>query len=270
MVTDIDRRIVFHDDQELLEIELADFHFEGSADVNRFYDRIEELIADSGEDLWFFLLNRSGMRIAPSARTTHAHRAEVLNLAHSQGTVHLDERDTAARPDAGQAETEVEGPELFADRSDALQRIEEFVSHRRQKPEHVPNFGSEELRRRIRFLPDLEIMDVDMSDLTIEHSGDVRALYDFLEAEIGKTRRKWYFLINYENTRIFPEAWVSYARRGKLLNLTHSLGSVRYAPGSETAETIRMRAESQEFRPNIRNTRDEALERIREMQREGS
>ena len=38
-----------------------------------------------------------------------------------------------------------------------------------------------------------------------------------------------------------------------------NLGSVRYAPGSETEETIRMRAESQQFRPNIRNTREEDI-----------
>ena len=52
------------------------------------------------------------------------------------------------------------------------------------------------------------------------------------------------------------------------LNETWSLGSVRYAPGSETETDIRMRAESQGFRPNIRNSRAEALERIAEMKAE--
>ncbi len=40
---------------------------------------------------------------------------------------------------------------------------------------------------------------------------------------------------------------------------------MRYAAGSETEAEIRLRAESQDFRPNIRNTREEALERIDEM-----
>ena len=66
-----------------------------------------------------------------------------------------------------------------------------------------------------------------------------------------------------------PEAWVQYARRGKSLNIAASLGSVRYAAGSEAEEEIRQRAQSQDFRPNIRNTREEALARIEEMKAEG-
>ena len=61
-----------------------------------------------------------------------------------------------------------------------------------------------------------------------------------------------------------------YAQRGKRLNIAASLGSVRYATGSETEADIRLRAQSQGFRPNIRNTREEALERINEMKAEAS
>ena len=49
-----------------------------------------------------------------------------------------------------------------------------------------------------------------------------------------------------------------------------SLGSVRFAAGSETETDIRLRAETGGFRPNIRNTRAEALERIEEMKREAA
>ena len=65
-----------------------------------------------------------------------------------------------------------------------------------------------------------------------------------------------------------PPAWVRYAHRGKRLNEGASLGTVRYAAGSEAEADIRLRAESQGFRPNIRNTREEALERIEEMRSE--
>ena len=50
------------------------------------------------------------------------------------------------------------------------------------------------------------------------------------------------------------------------MNKDWSLGSVRYAMGSETETDIRLRAESGGVRPNIRNTVEEAWERIREMQ----
>ncbi len=58
---------------------------------------------------------------------------------------------------------------------------------------------------------------------------------------------------------------MQFAKRGKALNLGGSLGSVRYEAGAATEADIRLRAESQGFRPNIRNTRDEALARIAEI-----
>ena len=94
-------------------------------------------------------------------------------------------------------------------------------------------------------------------------------MYDHIEERIRATDQKWYFLVNMNNCRIMPEAWVQYARRGKSLNIAASLGSVRYAAGSEAEEEIRQRAQSQDFRPNIRNTREEALARIEEMKAEG-
>ncbi len=109
---------------------------------------------------------------------------------------------------------------------------------------------------------------VDFSDMSFEHSADVDFVYDFIEEQITPTDRKWYFLVNYNGTRIQSPAWVQYSARGKKLNEAWSLGSVRFAAGSETETDIRLRAESQGFRPNIRNTIEEARERIREMQAE--
>ena len=66
-----------------------------------------------------------------------------------------------------------------------------------------------------------------------------------------------------------PEAWIRYSTRGKHVNLQHSMGSVRFAAGSETKAGIRLRAESQGFDPNIRNTQEEALERLQDMRSGG-
>ena len=111
-------------------------------------------------------------------------------------------------------------------------------------------------------------MEVDFSHFTFANARDVDDVYDHIEERIMETDRKWFFLVNYEDCRIEPAAWVRYASRGKRLNLAASLGSVRYAPGSETEADIRLRSESQDFEPNIRNTREEALERIAEMRAE--
>ena len=268
MTREIDERISFHDKIETMEVDFSNYSFADSAQVNRFYDRIEERIIETGEEMWFFLVNYSGMRIDSDAWGTFAHRGKELNMAFSQGSVRFDVGEETRRQIEREAKTEAFDPNLFADRESALARISELPSKRRRKTVRVPHYGPDDLRSRLRFLPADEIMDIDFSNLTIAHSGDVNVIYDFLEAEAGKTGRKWFFLVNYDHCRIFPEAWVSYAQRGKRLNIAFSLGSVRYAPGSETEETIRMRAESQEFRPNIRNTREEALARIAEMKRE--
>jgi len=92
-------------------------------------------------------------------------------------------------------------------------------------------------------------------------SKDVKDFYDHIKARITETNRKWFLLIDYNGCRIETAAWVSFARRGKALNLAALLGSVRYAAGSETEADIRLRAETQDFRPDIRTTRKEALAR---------
>ena len=123
-----------------------------------------------------------------------------------------------------------------------------------------------ELDRRITFHADDQIMEANFSDFRFEDSQVVNLFYDRLEARIHETgEEKWFFLVNLNGCQILPGAWVRYAQRGKRLNEAGSLGSVRYAAGSETEADIRMRAETQGFRPNIRNTREEAEALIEEL-----
>ena len=264
---ELDQRIWFLDADEVLEIDLSDFTLENSADVNQLYDRLEARIADTDEPLWFFLINYKGTRIDPAAWFAHSRRGKDLNLAHSMGTVRYDASDETRAQIERSAGTDNFDPNLFADRESALQRLREMPSKRVEKIVHIPNYTAEEFRGRVKFLADEQIMEIDLTDITLEHSRDVNDCYDVLDALVAETGQKWYFLINYTNTKIFSAAWVEYAARGKALNEAGSLGSVRFAPGSETETDIRLRAESGGFRPNIRNTRQEALERIAELKR---
>ncbi|MDJ0638287.1 MAG: hypothetical protein QNJ20_05595 [Paracoccaceae bacterium] len=264
---EIDDRVVFHEDDQILEIDLSDYTLENSADVNLLYDRLETLIAESGESQWFFLINYRGTKIDPGAWFAHARRGKDLNLAHSMGSVRYDASEDTRRQIERSAGTDNFDPNLFADRESAYERLKAMPSTRVHKIVHVPNHSAEEFRRRVTFNEADDIMEIDLTDIALEHSRDVHDLYDVLDAMIAETGRKWYFLINYENTKIFSCAWVEYAARGKAFNEAGSLGSVRFAPGSETETDIRLRAESGGFRPNIRNTREEALERIAELKR---
>lgn len=264
----LDARISFHDALEIMEADFSDFNFANSAIVNAFYDRLEERITATGENKWFFLVNLCGTRIDSSAWIAYARRGRDLNMAFSQGSVRFDASEETRRQIERAANTEAFDPNLFSNRDDALERLKSLPSKRVRKSTKVSSHSEEEIARRISFDHDLVIMDVDFSDFTFHHSRDVNDVYDHVEMRIRATDRKWFFLVNLENCQIMPEAWVQYAHRGKKLNIAASLGSVRYAPGSETEEEIRMRSESQDFRPNIRNTREEALERIAELRAE--
>ena len=264
-LAEIKKRVVFHHEDQIMEVSFADLHLATSIDVNIFYDHIEERIADTGENLWFFLVNYCNTKIDSSAWIAFARRGKELNKAHSMGSVRFDASEETRKQIERDANTEAFDPNLFYDRESAVARLKSLPSQRKAKVVHKPNFTRSDLKHRIEFWSDKEIMFVDFSDMSFEHSRDVNDVYDFIEDKIGKTKQKWYFLINYEGTRIQSPAWVQYAARGKKLNQEFSLGSVRYAPGSETEADIRLRAESQGFRPNIRNTQEEALEVIEEM-----
>jgi len=268
MAKALDARITFDNDLEVMNVDFSDYRFKSSKDVNTFYDLVEKRIEETGEQWWYFLVNYHNTRIDPGAWFAFSQRGKTLNLAHSQGSVRFDPSEETKAEIARKSETEAFDANLFADRDAALERLKGLPSKRLAKIVHIPNLDADDFARRISFEDALEVMDVDFSDVTFAHSLDVNNFYDFIEDRIGETGRKWYFLVNYTDCRIHPEAWVQYAQRGKRLNIEFGLGSVRYAPGSETEQEIRLRAESQDFRPNIRNTREAALERIAEMKSE--
>jgi len=266
----IDTRIVLHDNIEVMEVDFSNLHLCTQAEVNAFYDRIEERIAASDEDHWFFAVNYSNSRIDPDAWFAFARRGKTLNMAHSMGSVRFDASEETRRQIENAAGTDSFDPNLFASREAAFARLESMPSRRVHRTEYTPNYSAADFAKRIRFLSESQIMDVDFHDFTFYHSRDVNDFYDYIEDRIKETDQKWFFLINYNGCQILPEAWVHYARRGKDLNMAASLGSVRYATGSETEEEIRQRAQSQDFRPNIRNTRSEAIARIDEMKAEAT
>jgi len=67
--------------------------------------------------------------------------------------------------------------------------------------------SSSQFSERIQFLDEHQIMDVDFSNLTFDTSAMVDEFYDEVERKIAHSGRdKWYFLVNYKNTRIFELA----------------------------------------------------------------
>lgn len=262
---ELDARIIFHDEVMVMEADFSGFHFDSSQVVNQMYDRLEERIAETDEPLWFFLVNLSGTRIDPPAWMAYSRRGKALNHAHSMGSVRFDASEETRGQIERAANTEAFDPNLFADRDAALARIADLPSKRRRRLVQEPSYVLADFVRRLRFDAETRIMHVNFSHLTFHHSRDVNDFYDYIEERIAETDRKWFFLVDLNGCEILPAAWVQYAMRGKRLNDAASLGSVRFAAGSETEADIRLRAESQGFRPNIRNTREEALALIEEL-----
>lgn len=265
LLKEIDSRIQFHDELEIMEADFSHFNFATSELVNHFFDRLEKRIDDTGEDKWFFLVNLSSMKIDPDAWYAYSRRGRALNKAYSMCSVRFDPSDETRKQIERAANTEAFDPNLFSTREEALTRIKSLKSVRRKKRIEVPSFNEDAIRDRIKFDDTHQLMNVDFSDIKFMHSTDVDTFYDYIDSRLNQSGRKWFFLVNLNGCEIMPEAWIRYSTRGKRTNIAHSMGSVRFAAGSETEADIRLRAESQGFDPNIRNTREEALERLKEM-----
>ena len=120
---------------------------------------------------------------------------------------------------------------------------------------------------RITFHDVMETLEVDFSNKTFGNAADVDAFYDEADRLLAATGRRWYFLINYTDCVIAPEAWDRYAARGKQTNIAHGLGTVRVGASEQTREAIRQQAGREMFRANMFATRDQAMLALGEMRK---
>ena len=122
-------------------------------------------------------------------------------------------------------------------------------------------------RDRITFHDTMEMLEVDFSNKTFSNAAAVDAFYDEADRRLAATGRRWYFLINYTDCTIAPEAWDRFAARGKQTNVAHGLGTVRVGASEQTREAIRAQAGREMFRANMFATRDQAMLALGEMRK---
>lgn len=89
---------------------------------------------------------------------------------------------------------------------------------------------------RIHLIEELSIIELDFSEFEFSSSKLVNEFYNELEAVIKRSGQSWYFIVNYSNCSIWPEAWVAFAHRGKKINVGYSLGTVRYTQQNSAQE----------------------------------
>jgi branched-chain amino acid transport system ATP-binding protein len=122
-------------------------------------------------------------------------------------------------------------------------------------------------RDRITFNDATDMLEVDFSNKTFSNAADADAFYDEADRRLAATGRRWYFLINYTDCVIAPEAWDRFAARGKQTNVAHGLGTVRVGASEQVREAIRQQAGREMFRANMFATRDQAMLALGEMRK---
>lgn len=128
--------------------------------------------------------------------------------------------------------------------------------------------SKQDFASRISFIEEDCAMEVDFSDLTFSTSDPVNAFYDEMDRQLRATGEKWFFLVNYHNCVIMPEAWISFAHRGKKSNIAFSLGSARFAASEDTKKTILEKSQKESFNPNLFTSRELAMEHLQGLRAE--
>ena len=266
-------RIIFHTKDQIMEVDFSDVLFDSADQVNRFYDLVDEKITATGQGKWYFLVNYKNCQLTMSAWIPFANRGKKVNIASSLGSARFAVSDETGKNILNRSEKENFDPNLFSSRQAALEHLRQMKKKADQGGEKTeesihandPGLAARSIVNRITFHDDLEIMEVDFSNFTFDGLPIVNEFYDLLTARIQATDRKWYFLVNYDNTRIFPDAWYQWAIRSRRLNSDWSLGTVRFKPDEATKSEILKRAATNETDPNLVTTRQQALDRIAQM-----
>ena len=115
---------------------------------------------------------------------------------------------------------------------------------------------------RIHFMPERQIIEVDFSEFEFNSSRIVNDFYDLLDRKIEATGQQWYIVVNYHHCSIWPEAWVAFAHRGKKVNVSYSLGTVRYFDASKAETDNYLPTDPELFR-----SREAALASIEQLRR---
>ena len=119
---------------------------------------------------------------------------------------------------------------------------------------------------RIHLLEDLSIIDLDFSDFEFNSSNLVNEFYDELETVIQYSGKSWYFMVNYTNCSIWPQAWVAFAHRGKKIKIGYSRGTVRYTQKDSNEQSNAVQSKSPTSESDMFNSRELALAHIKKLQ----
>ncbi len=96
---------------------------------------------------------------------------------------------------------------------------------------------SADFPERLRQL-DEDTLELDLCDVVFKSSEDVGAFFDTVDHCIERMDRSWFFVVNIENNKVWPEAWVSHAHRLKKISVSYSRAFIRYDASDHSDATV--------------------------------
>jgi hypothetical protein len=193
-----EKRIRFNEDTQTMEVDFSDLQMRTAADVDAIYYAVQTALTQSKNEQWYFLINYKNCDIAMSARTAHSRRGSRMNFAHSLGSVRYDANKAmceqiSQRPNSGDGSAN-----FYSSREDAATEIASMQKRDPDARSHslAPSkYTVDDFQPRLSFDDNIQVMDVDFSNFSFDNSSDVNGFYDFAEQEIGKSGKKWFFLV---------------------------------------------------------------------------
>ncbi len=85
---------------------------------------------------------------------------------------------------------------------------------------------------------DEDTLELDLCDVVFKSSEDVGAFFDPIDHCIERMDRSWFFVVNIENNKVWPEAWVSHAHRLKKISVSYSRAFIRYDASDHSDATV--------------------------------
>jgi len=118
---------------------------------------------------------------------------------------------------------------------------------------------------RVDVFDEMNIIEIDFSDFVFSNSTIVNEFYDVIGWIVDQTGRDWYFIVNFKDCSVWPEAWIAFAHRSKRINATHSLGTVRYANRDNDEGSDQTDSRSESYDSSLLRSRKAAFAQIEEM-----
>lgn len=119
----IEERIHFHQDIDVMEVDFSDVTFDSAKQVNEFYDLVDQRIADSNQEKWYFLVNYRNCKLTPPAWIPFANRGKKVNIAHSLGTVRFEASEQTQKTIEEQSKSNNFDSNLVETRDSALAKL---------------------------------------------------------------------------------------------------------------------------------------------------